>query len=411
MQSQDLLRKKFDAVGSIPVAGDVDERIMDSFGPKWKETIPKWSEVSTVQISGIEQDMERATGSITVDASLRSGHLIGEDEKQSQDDTGNDVASQGEATETHSDALAWYLPMSVEHSLKRSRVRPYKPWGIYVRALGIELIAKKYVALGGDSYLAPSVAFELLKAHELGHYHLESLVTNLELSGIRPFYLESLLQSPQGIFSEEGFCNARAARAIGKMSLQIMKPWFHSSPAGYSDWERHKKITVRNSYAEVIQDMLNSCTGPSNYRVNEARFLTDLDGPSEKQDAKLVPVFLILDGTGPGGWPSRSYMGPIEVLEAPSFKRELTRELDPKWKKVKRMLLQGALSSGTRLEKLKGLDNAYSTRVDHGARAGLVKVRDKWIAVLISQDHDKLYDQMVRKDLIKQAEIALSLKQ
>jgi len=285
-------------------------------------------------------------------------------------------------TDRGTEALAWYSPF---HGA------PYF-WGVFIRAFGIEVISHELAAQGVDPVGAPQLAYKFLLAHELTHYRVELVMSTVEVAVQRALFVagrrSQVARSGWGL-QEEGLANARAVASLPRQHRDALDGWLATSPVGYRDWRPHTAARASLSWGAILSDLV----APAVVEWSPA--------PQRPDWAREVPVFVVMDGSGPGGNPAAALLGPIAVDETDSFVKDLAKSgnagaLRKAWNRTKGKLASGALAAGLHLENI-GL-NMYSVRVNQSYRAGLVhRGPGDWLAVMLDQQHDRLYERMRRR--------------
>ena len=281
--------------------------------------------------------------------------------------------------------LAWYSPY---------HLAPWH-WGVFLRAFGIEQIGRALREAGVPSVSIPALAQRFLLNHELTHYRVELAMTSLELATQRALFLDGrraqVARSGWGM-AEEGLANAHARSGLHQSYRSAMDGWLASSPPGYKDWARHRPAKSSLSWAEVISDLVDAPTVPW------------VPVPGKPDWAAEVPVFIVLDGSGAGGMPSPALLGPIVVEEAESFRKDVERSGNAKnlmraWESTKRKMANGSTFAGVHLHPIQR--NLWSVNLGSAYRAGLERRGPgDWLAVMVDQQHDRLYQRMRRKYML-----------
>lgn len=280
------------------------------------------------------------------------------------------------------EVLAWYSPF---HACTWD-------WGIYIRAYGIEVVASVLFSSGVPLVSCGELARSFLEEHERGHFFAELLVSGAEVATGEALYLSGKAAqrstSPGWGLSEEGLCNALARSRIPNSHRAEVDDWLNTGPPGYRDYRNHGPSRRSESWGRVVSEIVGSSP------------LSWGGIPGRPDFRSQVPVFLVLDGSGPSGLPAGYLLGPVVVSETPSFWKDLKKSGTPKamlasWEKTKALLASGALHSGCHLEKI--LNNVYSVRVNQAARAALERQPDgTWLAVMVDRQHDTLYRRIQR---------------
>jgi hypothetical protein len=381
----DPLREVLRSLGSIP--GAVDRRppwdVEDAPFPR-----PPWLESpgQVVQVAGdIPLDItdeRRSFGRGTPERTTSPGVIEPaadvDGDAHSAEPTEPPVGWDEEGTEV----LAWYSPF---HQCSWD-------WGIYIRAYGIEVVAAELRAGGVASLHAPEVARSFLFGHEFGHFQAELMTAGAEMASGTAIYLagkhDQHLTLPGWGIAEEGLCNALGRQRIPRPHTRVLDRWLKASPEGYRDYARHSTAKRSGSWAEVVGDIAEG----------SALAWSPVPGTPTFEDS--VPVFLVLDGRGPGGLPASTLLGPVTVSEADTFSRDLSKSGNATsamraWSKTKELLRSGALHAGCHLEQIGAA--MYSVRVGRTARVGLLRrAPGEWVAVMFDQQHDRLYRRMKR---------------
>lgn len=182
------------------------------------------------------------------------------------------------------DMLAWYVPF--HESLER--------WGIYIRARGIEILAMHLVSAGVPWISATSHAFNLLLAHELGHYKAEVLVSTHEISEARHFYLSGARRAKlesRWNHSEEAICSSLAYHETSGFRKQT-RTVLDNAPDGYNNWRSYDMSNPENSWGELLGLYLSGA--PLHWASIE-------HAQADLEYSRLRQIKMILDGSGPSG--------------------------------------------------------------------------------------------------------------
>lgn len=298
------------------------------------------------------------------------------------------------------DDLAWYHPF---HFMNQSSGR-FRAWGVYIRASGIEQLARVFAAGGLDWFESTKYAKKFLLDHEMSHFACEMKSSELELAGGLDFYARTFKGS-KTILAEEALANYQAIRAQRGLARDIAADWCSRAPAGYSDWGTYAGRRDEVNWAEVMNELMDAaqlggCPVDDNLQ-STSQFAHP---PVITNLKKFVPVYLVLDGHGVNGGVYASLTGPVLVLTAKEFDKDLEKLRDGRlaleWQKTLVKLENGQIRGGTNLKQVKNLANGWSARINKQWRAGLVHLNGIWVAAVVTSEHDATYDVMKRRDIL-----------
>lgn len=182
------------------------------------------------------------------------------------------------------DTLAWYIPFHV--SLAK--------WGIFVRARGVEILASELVSAGVPWEKAFDHGFNMLLAHELGHFKTEVLVSSHEISESRHIYTSGSrrlkLDSPWN-FAEEAICSSLSYHQTSGFR-HATKVVLDGAPVGYQDWRLFDMEKADNHWGTLLGLY---CSGKPMPWASIDHISTT------RAYNQMRKITLILDGSGPGG--------------------------------------------------------------------------------------------------------------
>lgn len=182
------------------------------------------------------------------------------------------------------DTLAWYVPY--HQSLDQ--------WGIYIRARGVEIFAASLVSAGADWNSATNHAFDMLLAHEMGHFKTEVLVSAHEISENRRVYLAGLSREEKlnnWNHIEEAICSALEFSETTGLRTPTRKV-LNRAPEGYRDWFHFDMKKPESCWGQVLGTYLSG-TPIGWASINQRQV--------EIEYHKLRKVTLVLDGSEPDG--------------------------------------------------------------------------------------------------------------
>lgn len=360
---------------------------------------PSWLDAEIVQIGGPEQGITQA------DFNVRSTPLekifIGLnppfDEETPQVAQINVPNWQEQGVEI----LAWYRNF---HSRSFQGSVQNRPWGIYIRSRGIEILSHALESSGVPRFQCPQLAFNFLREHELGHFGIEMLSTSIELGSGTSFFLLGRLTGPAWIEIEEGVCNNMARQTLPRNFKKALDAWLSACPSGYRDWRKHSPSRRNADLAAIISTIrydAESNVATSLYAPTSS-VLTWLPQPDIANIKKDVPVYLVKDGLGPDGLPLNALLGPICVgAETESFLSDMKKlrrpDVENQWEATKHKLSEGNLT-GVHLERIKNSLGIFSAQVGgDGIRAALKQDLNSGLFIPVAIDnHDDFYKRMRR---------------
>ena len=147
------------------------------------------------------------------------------------------------------DLFAYYLPF---HFYK-------KGWGAYIRAYGIERLARLLTASGPLTVPSVLFGFRLLLEHERLHFLAELAASRLEVASGLPSY-GSYFRDRSAAIHEEALANAhafsRSKRGVSAALVQAAYSWMANQGPGYRDFPRwlgsHLPIGKRDAAAFML---------------------------------------------------------------------------------------------------------------------------------------------------------------
>ena len=360
---------------------------------------PSWLDAEIVQIGGPEQDIGQA------DFAIRSTPLekifIGLNPPVDEIPLDVNQINVPDWREHGVDILAWYLNF---HSRNFQGSVQYRPWGIYIRSRGIEILSDVLESSGVPRIQCPQLAFNFLREHELGHFGIEMLSTSIELGSGTSFFLSGRLAGPAWIEIEEGVCNNMARQALPGNFKSALDSWLSVCPSGYRDWRKHTPARRNADLATIISAIHFDADGrlPTSKYAPTSSILTWLPQPDIAKIKNDVPVYLVKDGLGPDGLPLNALLGPLCIgAETEAFKKDLKKLKRPGiqklWEATKEKLSEGNLT-GVHLERIKNSQGLLSAQVGgDGVRAALKQDLDSGLFIPVAIDnHDHLYARMRR---------------
>ena len=380
----DIFEALHDVPDALAEAGSVSREVLSSHGSRYR-----------VMNSGVLNDVP--FGEYSEHGRSRKPAVIIQGHDSADVTAPSDVEPPKGWEERGVDLLAWYEPYHF------ARVAPGRvQWGVFLRAYGVEVISRALLLAGVPAISAPQMAYELLLAHELGHFEKEVLVAVVELGSQSPHFVRSQVrrknQLPGYGLAEEGLCNALARNVLPKAFRGALDSWLALCPPGYRDWRGHQRTTRGQSWGEVLKDFLT---------VPQLPWAAHLTPGVLKSFSTDVPTYLILDGSGPNGEIGGALTGAIQVNESEQFWKDIRKsgnvaQVTRQWASTKRDLSNGVLHASARLKSLRGLPHIYSVRLTRSTRAAL-KRNDSgdWMAVMVDQDHDALYERVSRSSFAR----------
>lgn len=127
--------------------------------------------------------------------------------------------------------FAYYLPF---HFYRTS-------WGIYIRAYGIDRLARLLTVPAPLTPAGVSFAFNLLLEHERLHFLAEIAASKLEVAFCQPSY-EPYFRNTEAAFHEEAVANAHtlssAKRGFANPLVKTASSWMSKQDPGYSDYHQ-----------------------------------------------------------------------------------------------------------------------------------------------------------------------------
>ena len=198
------------------------------------------------------------------------------------------------------DVLAFYIPFHF-HSAPR-------PWGIYIKDDGVSYLSQRFsqtvhqsIPLRNDN--ATNLALINLLLHELGHFGVEMLYTELEnvtaLAQNNITYenhTNEKITNPQVEQNEEAFCNWNVKRQSNFFKLEvenveidyypIIDDFMLSQPLGYQDFPEISNLNYGNY---VINNQVNLFY----LHVNKTKFRRHLGLDMATRPYPKVPIYLV----------------------------------------------------------------------------------------------------------------------
>jgi len=360
---------------------------------------PQWLDAEVIQISGLEQDFPQADWHL--DGSSNRKVFVGLDPHGTNSQIQEHDSDLPNWQELGIEVLAWYRAF---HFDGKPRLKWSRPWGIYIRARGVEVIARALESSGVPSAQCPQLAFDFLKAHELGHFGVEMLATSIELGSASSFFLDGRMAGPAWIETEEGVCNNLARQVLPKDYKAALDSWLSTCPSGYRDWKQHSPARRNADLASVISTIHYDSDNRSvaSRHAPHSSILTWLPNPDISKIRRDVPVYMVMDGRGTRGFPINAFFGSLAIgTETDSFMKDLKKLGRPgilkQWNATKEKLAKGMLPA-VHLEKIKNTSSVYSARVGgDGVRVALKHEPNAGLFIPVAIDnHDDLYARMSR---------------
>lgn len=272
-----------------------------------------------------------------------------------------------------------------------------KGWGIYLLRSGIYKLARMLISEGASQTNSIFLAKEFLIRHEKAHFQTDLGVTSLEISCGQGLYISTLrsLSSrfPDWIEIEEGLANFLGYKTL-KHDKSFIENFLNSSPIGYREWAKHKRILENKSWYDILSNFaqMNSVSCSPLIAADVSKHLS-------RKYFSQIPIFEINDLPTVLG--SNSYLlGAItDIQETTEFKKDLSRlskgrpVYEKKWELVKKKLALGN-QVGVHFELIDGAKSLYSVRIDGEARVGLQRTSG-WKAIAAGH-HDELYRRLSR---------------
>ncbi len=271
--------------------------------------------------------------------------------------------------------LAWYTSFR------------YQKWGIYIREVGIEMIASVLNHSLNDPALSRETAFKVLLEHELTHFRIDASIASSELLAKKSIYKDWRNKTgfwPSWSDIEEGLCNSHALDAVPAICRPDLMAWMADAPHGYNDFASHKRNPLGRDeswsrlFTEISADLDNSSVG---YLRRTKAFI------------EFPPVFIVRDPLRPtNGVVPFSFMGALRVEESEAFMKSLKKSGDAarlarKWSKAKEQIESGIRTPGLNFEQYS--QDVFTVRLNSQIRAILRVLGDGVAEVIsISQQHD-----------------------
>ena len=200
--------------------------------------------------------------------------------------------------------LAYYIPFHFH--------RPDRPWGIYLRRVGIDHVRQRLMEIAGQDghnfqnlAIPTNVAEHILLLHELRHHAIEVAFTRVELQqGTRREYQHYIREkrNHNDLHNHtEAICNANVAKHHFKTDWQLpgiisppnvivsldwnnyVREFMLGQPAGYNDFERFTRYSSRR--------VLESLQLPTGFRLDLAQIREEFSSHSKLGTLnRVVPI-------------------------------------------------------------------------------------------------------------------------
>lgn len=169
------------------------------------------------------------------------------------------------------------------------RIAFYRPWhfdsvdwGIYYNAPALIALAHRYLFFGKtngssvpeDAKAARVIVFELLRAHELFHFHFEQSATRREVESNRPLYVNYTRNVYQKAWPgqdcvEESLANKAMVCSSSPCTIAYAEKFADSGPGAYGRWREPE-----NELLKKLRLQLSGIWPPQAARVHNAASLT-----------------------------------------------------------------------------------------------------------------------------------------
>jgi plasmid maintenance system killer protein len=308
-----------------------------------------------------------------------------------------------EVSQSGVEALAWYSSFHRETQSKHPA-----EWGIFIKESSLYYLSDRLFedVIGESQNLTNS--FKLLLAHELFHYWTDLEIARLELITTRPLWrfdrwardenhrIRSMFgpSTPRYWDLEEQLANSSMIRQIQEHEIPVsedaLRNFVKNQPQGYRDgFESIEDFTFQTSCRELIRLKLGAMSWIRNSSLFSQSFAafspmwfdgyTGYPGP---------PIFLVRDAHKVFRRAIELSEGLIQKIEIAEESRRFQKQLgrlhpdhQKQWVKKKSELAH-RVPGHPEFEKLAGISDVYSIRINRGYRAHLRFSRQDgvWIA-------------------------------